>query len=137
MRKISTLVLFLSILPSTTQAGGVLTTEAYMKIRGAMRSQKVTEYQAKRVCDKLDGIFVHMESWVVGVDRDGTVNADMDRELFSVADISLSLVNDDQTAGLHTGQFIEYTGTLSGCRYIPATGTLFLAVSGGRLLAHY
>jgi len=140
MKRLTSLISGLVALTlSTLVLAATMTNGDYFEYRRILRSKEdLTEFQAQKHCQALEGMGVHFRSYAIEVYGSGTILADMDGAKFlSLPDIRLNLLDDDQTAGIKQGQTIEYTGSISGCRFNKTTGTLALGISGGRLLKHY
>ena len=133
----SALVLGAIVLFSSSALAETLTTSKYKEIRRKMREEDVTEFQAKKVCDVLDGVPVRFESYVMSVKSSGLIMADMDKELFSVYDINIFLSDRDEATNIKNGQEIRYGGVISSCSYNRTMGTLSLDVSKAYLIKHY
>lgn len=138
-KKILTVLGLLTVLGTTeTARAEVITTNDYKAIRRKMREDDLTEFQAKRVCDRLEGYRVNFSSTVISVRASGTIVADIDgHEILSVPEITIYLANTDQADSLRTGQDITYRGQISDCSFNRTTGTLSLDVSDARLQLHY
>lgn len=100
--------------------------------------KNMTDFQASKLCERLEGSRVHFESHVYSVRKNGVISADMDgRELWSMPEIELILLDDDQTETVRDSQDIEYYGNILDCSFNSTTGMLKLHVANGRLVMHY
>lgn len=103
------------------------------KLRAGM-----TDYQAMKFCDRLEGDRVHFTSYVYSVRKSGIISADMDgRALWSMPEVEIMLADDSQTEIVREHQDIEYYGNIASCSFNSTTDMLSLTISNGRLVRHY
>lgn len=130
-------VLAATVLASATASAEVYNNSDFRRWRDYLRSG-VTDFQATKYCERLEGFRVHFESHVYSVGKNGHISADMDgRELWSLPEINLMLLSEDQAEGVRVYQDIEYYGNILDCSFNSTTGVLSLVVANGRLVAHY
>lgn len=113
--------------------GAAFTSEAYFALRSKLERDKPTELQARKACDRVVGRPAELESWVVEVDKEGNILADMDSDVLSLPDVSLRDVDEDQAARLSKRQRIAYTGRVKSCSWRSFGSRLELVVEGGRI----
>jgi uncharacterized membrane protein len=96
------------------------------------------DYKRQKICEDLMYESVDMEAVAQNVDKKAIILADLDTSsVVSMPDVSISLTDKDQAMDIKAGQRIKFTGSISGCSYVPLTGTLFLYIEYGRLGMHY
>lgn len=108
-----------------------LTNGDYYAKRDELRDKRLTELQRKKLCDSLVGEPVSFYSWVADVASSGTVRADMDDSLLSVAEITLTHVPERVAVELRKGQRVNYTGTISSCT--ADTMSIYLEIAADRV----
>lgn len=128
----------ITTLAITADAGSRMTSSDYFTIREKLNKTKLTDYQAKKACEIINGNAVDFQSRVVSVDDDGMILADMDiQDILSIPEIFIHLDSDDETASVKSGQTIRYTGVITNCKYRSTIGVLALSIANGDLRMHY
>jgi hypothetical protein len=116
----------------------VYTNRDFREWRDHLKNDGLTEFQAKKYCERLEGSRVHFESHVYSVRPNGVISADMDGDaLWSLPEVELRLLDEDQTESVKKWQNIEYVGNILDCSFNSTSGMLSLHIANGQLVLHY
>lgn len=132
------IILTVALQSPKANSASYYTSKDFFEWRAKLNKENPNDYKSSKFCKSLIGSSVVFESKVISIDKNGTINADMDFDsILSIPEINLFLKDPDESEDLKSGQTIKYSGNISACLYKKASGVLFLNIANGELQLHY